>query len=97
VLDKLRKLRADHLLIQHEIVFYPYQEIVSDKILEALIQNLRLTQGATEEDIKKLELIEIPVEFSISSIHTLFCLCRPLAVIWRVVFIVIYPVNRMAF
>lgn len=64
MLDKLKKLRADHLRIQHDIVFYPYQELVSDKILEALIQNLRLTHNATEEDIKKLKLIEIPVEFS---------------------------------
>lgn len=64
MLEKLRKLRADHLWIQHEVVFYPYQELVSDKILEALIQNLRLTSGATEEDIKKLKLIEIPIEFS---------------------------------
>jgi hypothetical protein len=64
MLDKLRKLRADHLAIQHDIVFYPYQELVSDKILEALIQNLRLTSGATEEEIKNLKLIEIPIEFS---------------------------------
>lgn len=64
MLDKLKKLRADHLLIQHKIVFYPYQELVSDKILEALIQNLRLTLSATEEDIKKLKLVELPVEFS---------------------------------
>lgn len=64
MLEKLRKLRADHLLIQHNIVFYPYQEQVSDKILEALIQNLRLTSSATEEEIKKLRLIEIPIEFS---------------------------------
>lgn len=64
MLEKLRKLRADHLLIQHGIVFYPYQEIVSDRILEALIQNLRLTSNATEEDIKKLKLVEIPIEFS---------------------------------
>lgn len=64
MLEKLKKLRADHLKIQHDIVFYPYQELVSDQILEALIQNLRLTAEATEEDIKKLKLIEIPVEFS---------------------------------
>lgn len=64
MLDKLKKLRSDHLLFQHDIVFYPYQEIVSDKILEALIQNLRLTVSATEDDIKKLKLIEIPIEFS---------------------------------
>lgn len=64
MIDKLRKLRADHLLIQHGIVFYPYQEKVSDAILEALIQNLRLTSGASEEEVKKLKLIEIPIEFS---------------------------------
>ncbi len=64
MLDKLKKLRADHLKIQHDVVFYPYQELVSDQILEALIQNLRLTADATEEDVKKLKLIEIPVEFS---------------------------------
>lgn len=64
MLEKLRKLRADHLLIQHNVVFYPYQELVSDKIIEALIQNLRLTSSASEEEIKKLKLVEIPIEFS---------------------------------
>lgn len=64
LLEKLRKLRADHLKIQHDIVFYPYQEMVSDKILEALIQNLRITADSTEEDIKKLKQVEIPIEFS---------------------------------
>jgi hypothetical protein len=64
VLDKLKKLRTDHLKIQHDIVFYPYQELVSDRILEALIQNLRLTSSATEEEIKALKLVELPIEFS---------------------------------
>lgn len=64
MLDKLRILRADHLRIQHDVVFYPYQELVSDRIIAALLQNLRLTSGATEEDIKALKLVEIPVEFS---------------------------------
>lgn len=64
MLDKLKKLRADHLKIQHDITFYPYQELVSDKILEALIQNLRLTSNASEEEIKNLKLVEIPIEFS---------------------------------
>lgn len=64
MLDKLKNLRADHLRIQHDITFYPYQELVSDRILEALIQNLRLTSSATEEEIKKLKLVELPVEFS---------------------------------
>lgn len=64
MLEKLRKLRADHLLIQHNLTFYPYQEAVSDRILEALLQNLQLTANATEEEIKKLKLVEIPIEFS---------------------------------
>lgn len=64
MLDKLRKLRADHLKIQHDVVFYPYQELVSDKVIEALIQNLRITIGSSEEDIKKLKRLELPVEFS---------------------------------
>lgn len=64
MLEKLRKLRADHLKIQHDVVFYPYQEVVSDKILEALIQNLRITAGSSEADIKNLKSVEIPVEFS---------------------------------
>lgn len=64
MLDKLKILRADHLRIQHGVVFYPYQELVSDRILEALIQNLRLTASATEDDIKKLKLVELPIEFS---------------------------------
>ncbi len=64
MLDKLRALRAHHLKALHNTTFYPYQEVISDQILSALIKNLRLTQGATEEDIKKLEQIEIPVEIS---------------------------------
>lgn len=64
MLEKLKKLRTDHLWIQHQVVFYPYQELVSDRIIEALIQNLRLTSSASEDEIKKLKLMEIPVEFS---------------------------------
>lgn len=64
MLDKLRALRKHHLRVIHNTTFYPYQEIISDKILSALIDNLRLTSGATEDDIKKLKPIEIPVEIS---------------------------------
>lgn len=64
MVDKLMILLRDHLRIQHDLVFYPYQEKVARAILEALIQNLRLTATATEEDIKKLKLVEIPIEFS---------------------------------
>lgn len=64
MVDKLMKLFQDHLRVQHELVFYPYQLEVARKIFEALITNLRLTQSATPEDIKKLKQIEIPIEFS---------------------------------
>lgn len=62
--DKLKRLRADHLKVQHDLVFYPYQEAVSDKILEALLRNLRITANASEEDINKLKQIEIAIEQS---------------------------------
>jgi hypothetical protein len=64
MLEKIRKLREDHLRIQHGITFYPYQERISDAIIVALIDNLRITAGATEKDIKKLRQIEIPIEIS---------------------------------
>lgn len=64
MLDKLKKLRADHLKIQHNLTFYPYQEEISDQILKALLDNLRITAGATEEDVKKLKQVEIAIELS---------------------------------
>lgn len=64
MLDKLKILRTQHLLKYHDVTFYPYQEAISDGIIEALIQNLRLTVNATEDDIKKLKLTEIAVEIS---------------------------------
>lgn len=64
MLDKLRKLRADHLKIQHNLTFYPYQEEISDQILKALLDNLRITAGATEEDVRKLKQVEIAIELS---------------------------------
>jgi hypothetical protein len=64
MLEKLRALRAQHLKTFHNTVFYPYQNEISDGILKALIQNLRLTTGSTEADIKKLVNIEVPVEIS---------------------------------
>lgn len=64
MLDKLRILREDHLRIQHGITFYPYQEEISDAILIALLDNLRITAGATEEDIRRLRQVEIAIEIS---------------------------------
>lgn len=64
MLDKLRRLRADHLKIQHGLTFYPYQEEISDQILVALLNNLRITAGATEDDVKKLKQVEIAIELS---------------------------------
>lgn len=60
----LEKLRTDHLSIQHDVTFYPYQEDISNRTINAVLQNLRLTRNATEEDVKKLRLIELPIEIS---------------------------------
>lgn len=62
--QKLMALFKSHLLVKHKITFYPYQLIVAEKLFDALIQNLRLTANATEEDVKKLKIVEIPIEFS---------------------------------
>lgn len=64
MLQKMMSLMKAHLAYQHDVTFYPYQEQVATKIIDALLQNLRLTSGASEEDIKKLKLVEIPIEFS---------------------------------
>lgn len=64
MLDKLRKLRKDHLLAQHGLTLYPYQEEISDQILIALLDNMRITASATEEDVKKLKQVEIAIEIS---------------------------------
>jgi hypothetical protein len=64
MITKLRALRKHHLKVFHNVTFYPYQEKISDDILMALVQNLRLTSGATEEDIKKLKQVEVPIEIS---------------------------------
>lgn len=64
MLDKIRELRKRHLKGFHDLVFYPYQELISDRMIEAVIQNLRLTADSTEEEIKKLKLVEEAYEIS---------------------------------
>lgn len=64
MLAKIKQLRKVHLLSRHKTVFYPYQELISDAIINALIQNLSITKSATEEEIQKLEPIEVFAEFS---------------------------------
>lgn len=64
MLDKIRELRKRHLKGFHDLTFYPYQEVISDAIIKALIQNLRLTSNASEAQIKKLKLIEDSNEIS---------------------------------
>lgn len=64
MLKKLKILRAKHLKGYHDIVFYPYQEEISDQIINALVQNLTLTQNASEEDIEDLNTVELSVEIS---------------------------------
>lgn len=62
--QKMMALFKAHLKAKHNIEFYDYQLSVAEAIFEAVIQNMRLTSGATEADVKKLKLNEIPVEFS---------------------------------
>lgn len=64
MLEKLIRLRSDHLRIQYDLEFYPYQNKVSDAIISALLDNLRITAGANEEDVKKLKQLEIAIEQS---------------------------------
>lgn len=64
MLEKLRVLRKEHLKNVHDTTFYEYQEIISDRIIDALMQNMRITASATEKDIKRLTRHEIPIEIS---------------------------------
>lgn len=64
MIEKIRKLRKQYLKEVHGVYLYPYQELISDRIILALIDNLSITTGATEEDIKKLKRHEIPIEIS---------------------------------
>ena len=64
MLEKLIALRRAHLKNVHDVTFYEYQEIISDRIVDAVLQNMRITANATEEDIKKLVRHEIPIEIS---------------------------------
>jgi hypothetical protein len=83
VLDKLKRLRTYHLKAFHNTTFYPYQDRISDAMIDALLQNLRLTSNATEDDIKKLRSVEVPIEISRQSGKTT-------AVVLTVEFIMIY-------
>lgn len=64
MLDKIALVRQKYLKSQHDLEFYPYQVQISDQILSALLQNFRITSNATEEDIRRLKQIEIPIEIS---------------------------------
>lgn len=83
MLEKLRALREQHLKVVHGVEFYEYQERISDKILTSLVQNLRITENALESEIKKLELVEQPIEISRQAGKTT-------AVVYTVEFILIY-------
>ena len=83
MLSKLIALRDEFLLKEFNVTFYDYQRQVSDKILEALIENLRLTLGATEKEVKKLKQKELVVEFSRQSGKTT-------AIAYTVVFIITF-------
>lgn len=62
--EKMMSLFKAHLKAQHNLEFYDYQLDIARSIFDALIQNLRLTAGATKEDVKRLKLVELPIEIS---------------------------------
>lgn len=64
MIDKMMVLFRQHLKNKHDIVFYPYQEEVARKIFLELARNMRLTMGASKEEIKNLKQAEIAIEFS---------------------------------
>lgn len=64
MLEKLIKLFRVHTKAKHNREPYPYQLVVTRRIFDALIRNLRLTANASEEDVKKLKIEEVPIEFS---------------------------------
>lgn len=58
------QVRSHHLKTTHDITFYPYQEEISNLIINALRQNLLITKNSSEEEIKKLKQVEIAIEIS---------------------------------
>lgn len=64
MLSRLTGMRAQYLKTGHDLEFYPYQNDISDDIIDALLQNLRITANVTEEQVKQLKQIEIGYEIS---------------------------------
>lgn len=62
--EKIMGLFQAHLKAVHNNEFYDYQLDIARDIFNALIQNFRLSSGATEAQIKKLDLIERSTEIS---------------------------------
>jgi len=68
--EKMMEMFKNHLQNTHKSIsgdplqLYDYQLQVAERIFDALIRNYRLTSSATEADIKKLKLHEVPIEFS---------------------------------
>lgn len=64
MIEKMMSLFRAHLQTKHDLVLYPYQEEVARRIFLELSKNLRLTMGATKEEVARLKQAEIGVEFS---------------------------------
>lgn len=62
--EAMMRVFKAHLKTLHNVEFYEYQNYVARKIFDAVIQNMRLTSGASIEEVKKLKLVEVPIEFS---------------------------------
>lgn len=90
MIEKIMVLFKHHLKSVHEIEFYDYQLEIAENIFKALIQNIRLSSNATEEDIKKLNLVELAVEISRQAGKTT-------AIVHTIEFIMIYFPHPNAF
>lgn len=63
--EKMVALLKGHLISRHNFDgLYGYQENIARIVFDALLQNLKLTENASEEDIKKLKRIETGFEIS---------------------------------
>lgn len=62
--QNLLKLRTDHLKAVHDVTLYPYQEVISDRILSALCHNLNITKNSTPEQVELLNQEELGFEIS---------------------------------
>lgn len=62
--EKILKTFLGHLKARHGLTLYDYQIDIARAVFDALLQNMRLTLNASEEDVKKLKRVELAIEIS---------------------------------